>query len=233
MSETEDIDEKLTHDLAQTSIQESNCAQTEEPEKGDKVKADICAIETKVISTEIVETRNSEGALIKTNKDISSDSNVVTTSAVITTTTNGEKIIRELSEGSDSHKLAEILDDAKETTQSVISKAEESVSDFITTASNKTLTDLSSASSSGVAEPSEKSGKGDIVQESITIVKQSVSKPSSEEEENSLEHVITSVVSEKVLSRPPSAVLEGSPKKDAKATDLAIDSTTFEEVTKT
>ena len=99
------------------------------------------------------------------------------------------------------------------------------------TSSNKTLTELAGASSSSPAEAYEKSGKGDIVQESITIVKQSVSKPASEEEENSLQQVITSVVSEKVVSRPSSAVLEGSPKKEAKITDVTIDSTTFEEVT--
>ena len=168
----------------------------------------------------------------KPNMEVSLDTNIVITSAVITTTTNGEKVIRELSEGSDSHKLAEILDGAKETTQSVISKAEESVSDFICTSSTKTLTEVSTVSNVQL-ESSEKSGTGDIVQESITIVKQSVSKPASEEEEQSQQQVTTSVVSQKVVSLPSSsAVVDGSPKKDAKMTDITTfeDSTTFEEV---
>merc|ERR1712223_1312481 len=137
-----------------------------------QVKTDFCKIETNVISKEMVETTISEETTIKTLKEAPSDGSIVT--AVIKTTTNGEKIIRELSEGSDSHKIAEILDDAKETTQSVISKAEESVSDFISTSSNKTLTDITTLSSNTPSEASDKSGKGDVVHESITIVKQSM-----------------------------------------------------------
>ena len=244
------VDKNVNDDTIEESQKECDSKNSEEKDKDDKeieenkvltqqddssktiqVKTDFCKIETNVISKEVVETCVSEETTIKTLKDTPSDGNIVT--AVIKTTTNGEKIIRELSEGSDSHKIAEILDDAKETTQSVISKAEESVSDFISTSSNKTLTELPTATNIQT-DSNEKSGKGDIVQESITIVKQSVSKPASEEEENDLEMVTTSVVSEKVVSRPSSAVsavIEGSPKKDAKSTEVTMDPATVEEVT--
>ena len=144
----------------------------------------------------------------------------------IKTTTNGEKIIRELSEGSDTNKLAEIIDDAKEITQSVISKAEESVSDFLNDSSTKTFTDQ--------LEHAEKPVKADVVQESVTIVKQSVTKPTSEEEESNLQQVMTSVVSEKVVSLPSSSSSENNkdpPSSDIKTPELDIDTAAFEEVT--
>ena len=49
-----------------------------------------------MISKDVVEMSTSDDALIKTNPEVSLDGNIVTTTAIITTTSNGEKIIREI-----------------------------------------------------------------------------------------------------------------------------------------